>query len=178
MPIVIESRIKVPNSSGRWSAFWMMPQPQWGVSVPGCPAVVSAGPPYTECGDYGPWPHSGEIDILEQVSQDEHIMGTVHYANTAGAHEYAGESLQLPVHDIQGWLESKAVWGCEWIKWYVNGQQYFEVSKQQLGSFWPFNKPFFLVLNTAVGGLLTGGVEPDQSASEMLVDFVKVSYMQ
>lgn len=175
-PIVIESRIKVPYMAGRWSAFWMMPQPQLGVSVPGCPAEHSMHSQFAECGAHGPWPRSGEIDIMEQVNQDDRVLGTGHYANSAGADAYTGGNVQLP--DAQGWVVSKAVWSCEWVKWYVNDQHYFEVTRQQLGSSWPFDQPFYLILNTAVGGMLTGFAGPDQSSSEILVDYVKVHHLQ
>lgn len=178
-PIVVESRIKLPYMAGRWSAFWMMPQPQWGVDVAGCPAAYPAGPPQSpECGRYGPWPRSGEIDIMEQVNQENKTMGTVHYANVAGQHVYLTGSVQLPAEVKKGWNVYKAVWGCDSIMWYVNDQQYHQVTRQQLEALWRFDQPFFLILNTAVGGILTGYTDPVKQESEMLVDYVKVSYMQ
>jgi hypothetical protein len=54
--VVVESRMRLPMAAGRWSALWMMPQPR------PCPT-----PQLGECGSFGPWPASGEIDVLEQV---------------------------------------------------------------------------------------------------------------
>lgn len=177
-PIVVESRIKLPYKAGRWAAFWMMPQPKRGVNLSGCPAVYSVDSDFSECGVYGAWPRSGEIDIMEQVNLDSQVMGTIHYTDWAGGHGHTGGNMQLTTPVIKDWNVYKTVWGCDSIEWYVNNQQFFKVTKQNLGATWVFDQPFYLILNTAVGGVLTGFNEPDVSTSEMLVDYVKVSYQQ
>lgn len=166
--IVVESRMKFPVAAGRWSALWMMPRP-----VP-CPAGYSAE---AECGALGGWPRSGEIDIVEQVNTAAEVLGVIHYADRFGNHQYQGGTNNLSQEALLGWNILQIVWDCSSITWYVNAEQFYRVNKGELrgGATWPFDEPFFLIINTAVGGWLTGNVSPDQGASQpFLVDYVRV----
>lgn len=164
--VVMESRMKLPLAAGRWSALWAMPLPQ------PCPSSSKAA----ECGAFGGWPASGEIDIMEQVNADAQVLGTIHYADRLGFHQHLGGSMALAPAALLDWNIYQLVWDCRSITWYVNTVQVHQVTKQQLGSaVWPFDEPFFLILNTAVGGWLTGGVAPDTSVSRpFLIDYVRV----
>jgi beta-glucanase (GH16 family) len=162
--IVVESRMKLPVAAGRWSALWMMPMPQ--------PCMK----PAVECGAYGPWPASGEIDIVEQVNTDQEVLGTIHFADRLGVHQYTGDKRALTAAQLLDWNIYQLVWNCSSISWLVNSEPVFQVTKQDLnGAVWPFDEPFFLILNTAVGGWLTGGVAPEKGQSQpFLVDYVRV----
>jgi len=164
--VVVESRMQLPVAAGRWSALWAMPQPQ------PCPRSSRA----FECGAFGPWPASGEIDIVEQVNTDTEVLGTIHYADRLGFHQYQGGSLDLSQQALLEWNIFQLVWNCTSITWYVNTMQVHQITKQSLwNAQWPFDEPFFLILNTAVGGLLTGNVTPDKGvARPMQVDYVRV----
>jgi beta-glucanase (GH16 family) len=165
--VVVESRLKLPVAAGRWSALWMMPMPQ------PCPAGSTAA----ECGFLGSWPKSGEIDIVEQVNKDAEVLGTIHYATLAGGwHQWLGGKLSLSQTALLDWNIYQLVWNCTSLTWYVNSEQIYRVTKPMLGtSPWPFDEPFFLILNTAIGGLLTGSVAPDTAQSRpFMVDYVRV----
>lgn len=165
--LVVESRMKLPVAAGRWSALWMMPLPQ------PCPA----GSPHTaECGFFGAWPASGEMDIVEQVNTDTKVLGTIHLANRAGQHQFLGGKAQLSQAALLDWNIYQLALNCSSITWYVNSEQMFQVTRPDIGSsVWPFDEPFFLILNTAIGGLLTGGAAPDTAQSRpLLVDYVRV----
>jgi beta-glucanase (GH16 family) len=164
--IVVESRMKLPVAAGRWSALWMMPLPQ------PCPQGVQAA----ECGAFGVWPRSGEIDIVEQVNTDPEVLGVIHFADAGGNHRYTGDKLVLSETALQDWSIFQLVWDCTSIGWYVNSQQINQVTKQDLGdAVWPFDEPFFLMLNTAVGGWLTGNVAADKGQTRpFMVDYVRV----
>jgi beta-glucanase (GH16 family) len=143
----------------------MMPMPQ------PCPRS-SLG---SECGRFGTWPASGEIDIVEQVNRDLEVLGTIHYAIN-GWHQYLGGKLAMPEAELLDWNIYQLVWNCSSITWYVNSRQVYQVTKEQVGpANWPFDEPFFLILNTAIGGWLTGGVAPDTAQSRpFMVDYVRV----
>jgi hypothetical protein len=164
--IVVESRMKLPVAAGRWSALWMMPLPR------PCPQGVKA----SECGAFGVWPRSGEIDIVEQVNTDAEVLGTIHFADAAGNHRYTGDKLALSETALLDWNIFQLVWNCTSIGWYVNSQQINQVTKEDLGNaVWPFDEPFFLILNTAIGGWLTGNVAPDKGQTRpYMVDYVRV----
>lgn len=169
--IVVEARMMVPFSAGRWSALWLMPEPQPG-RFPGClPWVPGQG----ECGAYGGWPRSGELDIMEHVNTASKVLGTMHYAGYGGEHQSLGDSTTM---DQDALSNSFAVyqlhWSCNAITWFVNGQQMYSVLRDQVKPVWPFDEPFFLILNTAVGGALTGYAAPDPEDAAMLVDYVRV----
>jgi beta-glucanase (GH16 family) len=162
--------LQVPMSAGRWSAFWMMPQPQPG-RFPGCQPWV---PGQGECGAYGGWPRSGEIDILEHVNQDLKVLGTLHWGTQSGQQSSEGGSKDLTAEQLQGFNVYQVKWSCDAFEWYVNGQRMHYVGRSWVQPRWPFDEPFFLILNTAVGGALTGYADADPATAEMLVDYVRV----
>jgi len=127
----IEARIKMPYSQGIWSAFWMMPTQ----SV------------------YGGWPFSGEIDIVELMGHEPNkVYGTVHFENNG--HKYTGGDYTLN----SGWFKDKyhifsIEWDKDYIKWYVDGNQYFSFSKSgDIAGRKPFDEKSYIILNMAVGG--------------------------
>lgn len=148
----IEARIRIPRGQGIWPAFWML-----GSDIP------AAG-----------WPRSGEIDIMENIGKEPSIVhGTVHGPGYSGAKGIAA------AHTL-----SRAgfhVYGIEWstdsIDFFVDGKSYTKVTHASLpaGAAWVYDKPFFLLLNLAIGGDWPGN--PDSSTQfpqSMLIDWIKV----
>jgi beta-glucanase (GH16 family) len=153
----IEARVKIPYGQGVWPAFWSM-----GADV-----------------DTVQWPNCGEIDIMENIGKEPGIQhGSVHGPGYSDGHSltgtYAlakGEKLSDAFH-VYG-----IVWTKESIEFLFDGHAYFKATSASVpsGSKWIFNKPFFLLLNLAVGGDWPGS--PDSSTifpREMLVDYVRV----
>lgn len=153
----VEARIKLPFGQGIWPAFWML------------------GENFGEVG----WPACGEIDIMENIGRESGIVhGTVHGPGYSGAKGISGQQA-LP--EGRAMKDEFHVFAVEWqpriIRWYMNNQLYFEVKQAQLpkGTPWPFDHPFFLLLNMAVGGDWPGS--PDDTTvfpQVMLIDFVRV----
>jgi beta-glucanase (GH16 family) len=150
----VEARIKVPSGFGLWPAFWML-----GTDI-----------------DEVPWPTSGEIDVMEFVGKrPNEIDGTVHgpgYYGSGGITRAA--DLGRPVSD------EFHVFAIEWlpgrIAWFLDGVQYHEVRADDvLPNAWVFDRPFFILLNLAVGGNRGGPVFPDTPfPASMAVDYVRV----
>jgi beta-glucanase (GH16 family) len=148
-----EARIKLPHGQGIWPAFWML------------------GENFPTVG----WPSSGEIDIMENVSyQPSTVHGTIH-----GPGYSVGASFSLPAG--QRFADDFHVFGLEWepdeIRWYVDGALYQTRTPADLppGTAWVFDRPFFLLLNVAVGSKWPG--YPDATTAfpqTMLVDYVRV----
>lgn len=168
-----EFRAKLPTGQGIWPALWMLPQDE----------------------TYGSWPSSGEIDVVEARGQSPNkVLGTLHYGSRWPANTHSSREYDFP---DSGNIASFHVYAVEWepgeIRWFIDNEQY---AKQ---SFWwsssktdgtkgaspsneselnpwpaPFDQPFYLVMNLAIGGRFVGN--PDRTTvfpAEMLVDYVR-----
>jgi beta-glucanase (GH16 family) len=156
----VAARIKLPHGTGIWPAFWML------------------GANINENGGDTPWPQSGEIDILELYgSKDDAVVeANLHYANNAGAHKMMGAKSYKLKHGK--FADAFHVFELEWdaneIVWLVDGERYasMPIKAKMLSE---FHKPFFILLNLAVGGTYAG--RPDATSTfpqYMYVDWVRV----
>lgn len=125
----IEIRAKLPSTQGIWPAHWMLGD--------GYPAVD--------------WPRCGEIDITEHVGYDpDTVFFTRHWGDP---YVYRGSSFTGPVFSRD--FHTFAIhWTAEEMAWYVDGSLRFLTSTTDAGDI--FRKPFYLILNTAVGGYWPG----------------------
>ena len=169
-----EFRAKLPTGKGVWPALWLLPEES----------------------KFGGWPASGEIDVMEARGQEStKVLGTLHYGSHWPANTHTGAEYVFPDN---GTIADFHVYALEWepgeIRWYVDEHLY------QTQNFWwscsdtdgpkgvepvnesevnpwpaPFNHPFYIVMNVAVGGQFLGN--PDASTvfpAEMVVDYVRV----
>ncbi|MEC0371279.1 RICIN domain-containing protein [Paenibacillus chibensis] len=146
----IEARIKLPSGQGLWPAFWML-----GTNI-----------------DTVGWPKSGETDIMERVNNNPYVNGTVHW-DANGQADYGQVSGNL---DFSQYHVYSVEWDSKYIKWFVDGQQYnaFYI-ENGTGNTEEFQRPFFLLLNLAVGGNWPGSPNNStQFPAQMLVDYVRV----
>ncbi|MFC6334164.1 glycoside hydrolase family 16 protein [Paenibacillus septentrionalis] len=122
-------RAKLPVGQGLWPAIWLLPQDQ----------------------AYGPWPASGEIDIMEARGRlPKQVSGTLHYGKD-WEHKVIDEfSYDLEDGTINQFRDYALEWDANAIKWLVDGHCYAE--RRMEPDIMPFDKPFYLVLNLAVGG--------------------------
>lgn len=164
-----EIRAKLPVGKGLWPAIWMLPE---------------------EPNPYGTWAASGEIDIMEAWGSKPGKVGqTLHYGGLWPGNVYSGHEFTFPeTTNIGDWHTYALEWRPGEIRWLVDGQvthtktQWWSASKTAPGSeadlnAWPapFDKPFYLLLNLAVGGNFDGN--PDATTpgtAQMLVDYVRV----
>ena len=158
-----EVKAKLPSGRGTWPAIWMLP------------SLKSYGE--------GGWPDNGEIDIMEHVGFDPDVIhASVHtkaYYPSIGTQKTA----KINVRTARTEYNVYAVeWTPEEIRGYVNEQHYFTFRNERLtneGSDyknWPFDKPFHLILNIAVGGGWGGAQGVDQSIwpQRMEIDYVRI----
>ncbi|MDI9835667.1 family 16 glycosylhydrolase [Streptomyces sp. KAU_LT] len=150
----VEARMKVPRGQGMWPAFWML------------------GTPVN-------WPDSGEIDVMENVGfEPSTVHGTLHgpgYSGSGGI----GAGYSLP--NGQAFADAFHTFAVDWapdsITWSVDGNVYQRRTPADLGGRqWVFNRPYFLILNLAVGGYWPG--DPDGSTAfpqQLVVDHVSVT---
>ena len=152
----IEVKAKLPSGKGTWPAIWMLPT-DW---------------------EYGGWPSSGELDIMEHVGYDPGVIhGTAHtesYYFKIGTQK--GSSITVP--DAMTAFHVYAIeWDAEQIRWYVDDQLYFTFNNEHnTYKEWPFDKRFHLLLNIAIGGDWGGaqGIDPNLTEAVMEVEYVRV----
>lgn len=158
----IEARIRLPKGKGIWPAFWMVGK----ASHPG-----------------ERWPEIGEIDIMEYLGdRPTKAYGTLHGPGYSGDQGLQGV-YTLPNKEVfeAGYHVFSVEWREDRIDWFVDGTLYHTRTPATLpaGTRWVFNRPFFIILNLAVGGVWPG--YPDASTEfpqTMYVDYVRVYTLQ
>ncbi|WP_139925105.1 family 16 glycosylhydrolase [Hymenobacter sp. DG01] len=150
----IDVRAKIPKGKGVWPAIWML-----GADI-----------------DQNNWPKCGEIDIMElRGSRPTELLSTMHYANSMGVHEYKGTTQNLSEDLSADFHTYSVVRSKNLTRFYLDGSAtpYYTYSATDASPF-PFNNPFFVILNVAVGGNFDGN--PDGSTTfpqQMQVDYVR-----
>ncbi|MCO6461234.1 MAG: glycoside hydrolase family 16 protein [Saprospiraceae bacterium] len=152
----IDVRARLPRGRGVWPAIWMLPQ-KW---------------------EYGGWPYSGEIDIMEHVGwAPDSIFGTVHTQNynhikgTQKGKTIAISDVSLHFHTYS------IIWNKKQIDFLVDDKKYFTYVDDGGGpDSWPFDKAFYLIMNVAVGGNFGGvhGIDETIWPQRMEIDYVRV----
>ena len=143
-----EMRARLPQGQGTWPAFWMLP----------------------ESDRYGAWAASGEIDILEAVNlgvpcakcvglREDTVLGTIHFGAKWPHNTFASTEIHAP-QVLEGFHTYAVEWQPGQITWLLDGKVY----ATKRASDWsttgskvpgaPFDQPFHLILNLAIGGHL------------------------
>lgn len=137
----IEMRAKLPGTQGMWPAFWLL------------------GETCSSFGLYGgnvSWPACGEIDAMEMIggladgSGDFTTHGALHYLNAANVNPMPGVAYRSPTRLSADFHTYTVDWTPQGFTWYIDGVVFG--SKAMASDMTSFNKPFFLLLNLAVGG--------------------------
>ncbi len=148
----IEFRAKLPAGKGSWPAIWMLGE-----------SFATAG-----------WPDCGEIDIMEHVGRDPGIVQSVIHSRSS-----FGNTINLgrtPVKTFDKEFHTYAVdWKKDKIEFYVDDKNFYTYTPvEKNDKTWPFNKPFYIIMNIAIGGNLGGPLDPALSQVKMEVDYVRV----
>lgn len=149
----IEIRAKLNGAKGAWPAIWLLP-----------------------FGDEN-WPYGGEIDIMERLNHDTFAYQTVHsfYTYNLGIKNPATGSTGLINKDDYNIYAVEL--SPNYVSFSINGVPtltYPRIKTDKEGQF-PFDKPFYLLIDMQLEGSWVGGVDPNQLPVEMLVDWVKFS---
>jgi beta-glucanase (GH16 family) len=151
-----EARIQTPTGPGLWPAFWML-----GDNI----TTVN-------------WPQCGEIDIMEQKGHESHILhGSIHGPGYSGGNSITRDfalsngrfNLNFHVYAVE--------LGADFIDFFVDDFLYQRISIADVRAKgeWVFDKPFFMLLNVAVGGTFVGfPTSGTPFPNTMTIDYVKV----
>ena len=162
----LEFRAKLPTGAGYWPALWMMPED----SV------------------YGGWAASGEIDVMENIGTvPTNVLGTIHFggAYPKQAQSYGPSCNFLPGDSVTNFHNYLLDWTTNAITWCLDGRLY-----ETQTNWWsssnpadpsirnpypaPFNEPFYIIMNLAVGGTLGGTPDNSVFPGDMQVDYVRL----
>ena len=164
----VEASVRAPSGQGLWAAFWMLP-----TNSP-----------------YGTWAAGGEIDILEVFSRDPapFTQGTVHFGMAWPLNVYS-TSRHSDVDPADGFHTYALEWDDDQLRWFVDGTHFQTVTSNTYWTYHrdpatnaytegadgaPFDQPFHLLLNLAVGGNLPGPPVASAFPGQLLVDYVRV----
>lgn len=158
----IKVNAKLSEGTGTWSAIWMMP----------------AGWTFND----GNWPDIGEIDIMEHVGHD---LGIIHASAHSKDYQWQKQTQQTAtvfIPEVNNKFHSYILeWNPEIMRAYVDDSLYFDYKNEGLGKDkWPFDKPFYLIMNIAVGGAWGNieGIDADAFPQTMEVDYVRIYQKQ
>lgn len=154
-----EARAKVAPGKGTWAAFWMLPE------------------------KFTSWPLDGEIDIMEYVGYRPDVtQASIH----TQSYNHVAKTEKTATKNIENAESEFHTYGLEWtedrITGFVDGKPYFTFVNDGRGdkNTWPFDVPFYLKLNLAIGGNWGGlhGVDSDIFPAVYEVDYVRVYQKQ
>jgi hypothetical protein len=160
------ARVMLPAGPGLWPAFWLL--------------------------GYGPWPESGEIDVLEYVGEPDWVSAAVHGPGYFGEGGLVNRLFFLPGDDARAWHVYSVDWAPDQMLFQVDGLTVLRVTRPMTDFFgpWVFDNSKYLILNVALGGTYpfkTNGMRtpyyglPEETVQlirddqvKMLVDWVEV----
>jgi beta-glucanase (GH16 family) len=149
----IEVRAKLAIGKGVWPAVWML-----GSAI-----------------DELKWPMCGEIDIMEYVGKEpQRVFTSLH---TAASYGNTTNTKKTKIDAIEdGFHLYRAHWTADSISFYIDDALVYTFAPDvKNDKTWPFDKPFYALINLAVGGNF-GGPEVDDSIfpQELIVDYIKI----
>jgi len=151
----VDIRAKLPEGQGIWPAIWML-----GANI-----------------DDQDWPACGEIDIMELVGHEPNtVHGTAHWGNVGSPSVFRGQSTTDPNGYQDNYHVFSILWSTSKVQWLVDEAVVKTIDPNTTAGYnYPFNQPFFMILNVAVGGNWPG--YPDdttQFPQKMTIDYVRV----
>jgi beta-glucanase (GH16 family) len=152
----IEVKAKLPHGGGIWPAIWMMGIDRERIGWPGC----------------------GEIDIMEFIgNHPQDIYGTIHFADTSAAGGHRSSGSKTTATTLQNDFHIYALeWNKDAMDIYFDDQlfHHFVIDSAGTGNNNPFRKPFYLLLNLAIGAQWPGPIDDAVLPQQYVVDYVRV----
>ncbi len=149
-----EARLQLPWGQGVWPAFWLL-----GNNI-----------------DEVSWPQCGEIDIMEYRGQDPStLIGSVHGPGYSAGQAVSKEYV-LPNDRFDTDFHIFGIeWGPDFINYYVDDVLYNQITPEDVEGEWVFDRPFYILLNLAIGGNFLGPPNENTVFPQTLkVDYVRV----
>jgi beta-glucanase (GH16 family) len=156
----IEVMAKLPAGKGTWPAIWMLPE--------------------SYKNETEAWPLCGEIDIMEHVGKEPNFIHTSLHSELYNHIKGTQVTYFRKLDDVFNTFHKYGIeWSAKSIKFYIDDKLFFESDKGQDGRIstnegWPFDKPYYLILNLAIGGNWGGEIDDSIFPVEMQIDYVRI----
>lgn len=123
-----EARIRMPDAVGVWPAFWLLGN--------------------------GPWPSTGEIDIMEYVGEKDWIGVAMHGPKYSGETPFVDRFYFPPGEDATGWHVYAAEWKKDSVEFFIDDRLTYRVTRPMVEHYgnWVFDNPEHVIVNFALGG--------------------------
>ena len=151
----IEIHAKLECAQGAWPAMWML----------------------AEKNIYGMYPRNGEIDIMEHLNFDSIIYQTTHSYYTLELKQKTNPPYSATTRiDIDQFNTFGLEWYPDRLVFTLNGKETFTYPKIKGvdPSQWPYDQPFYVLIDQQLGGSWVGKVNPEDLPVQMIIDWVKV----
>ncbi len=151
----IEVEAKLPKGKGTWPAIWLL------------------GENKKEAG----WPLCGEIDLIEHIGRRP---GQFHFSLHSKSFNHRKNNHLTYVYEDLSLLEGFQIFSIDWdekqISFYINNKLMATFKKSNGASIedWPFDQPFYLIINLAIGGHWGGDIDDQIFPVELQIKSVKV----
>lgn len=149
-----EIRAKLPKGRGTWPAIWMMSE------------------------NMKEWPDDGELDIMEHVGYNQ---GFIHATAHTKKYNHIINTQKTDTLIVKDASEKFHVYKMDWspekIDMYVDNIKYYTyINTEKTYDAWPFDQPFFIILNLAIGGNWGGkeGIDDTIFPQKFYIDYVRI----
>lgn len=151
----IEIHAKLECAQGAWPAMWMLAEQK----------------------KYGKYPRNGEIDVMEHLNFDKIIYQTTHsYYTLELGHKNKPKHHGTTKIEIDQFNTFGLEWYPDKLVFTLNGIETFTYPKVEDvdPSQWPYDQPFYILIDQQLGGAWVGKVDPDDLPVLLIIDWVKV----
>lgn len=146
----VEVKARLVGAQGAWPAIWMLPEA-------------------------GGWPDCGEIDIMERLSHEAQAYQTVHSYYTYILKKNTPRPSKCSPIRPDGYNVYAVEILPDSLVFSINGKHTFTYPRIEtpLKGQFPFNTPFYLLIDMQIGGKWVGVPRPEELPARMIVDWVK-----
>lgn len=149
-------RAKLPKGRGAWPAFWLMGN--------------------TETNQVR-WPLCGEIDLMEFSGNKPGIVTCAIHTETYNHHIKTDKGSKITVSDASDHFHDYTLdWTTDYLSFQIDGKEFFKVNKEKNDTVkeWPFDQPYYLIINLAVGGWYGGTIVDEDLPYHLEIESIKV----
>ena len=148
-------RAKMPKGRGAWPALWLM--------------GAKKGPVR--------WPQCGEIDLVEFAGNRPGMITCAIHTQTYNHRIKTDKGTKITVDDASDQFHNYILdWTDQYLSFQIDDKEFFRVTKQpgDTENEWPFDQPFYLIMNLAVGGWYGGKIMDEDLPFEMQISSIQI----